>query len=62
MNFFLDENTWLLLEDVMKEIPLHDYNPELLLKTSRQIELTDSLYNYYLNIVELFQNNLHNIL
>ena len=49
-NFFLDENTWLLLEDVMKEIPLHDYNPELLLKTSRQIELTDSLYNYYLNI------------
>lgn len=51
-NFFLDDNTWLLLDDVMKEIPLHDYNPELLLKTSRQIELSDTLFNYYLNIKE----------
>jgi hypothetical protein len=57
-NFFLDENTWLLLDDVMKEIPLHDYNPELLLKTSRQIELSDTLFNYYLNIKEFkIKNN-----
>lgn len=49
-NFFLDDNTWLLLEDVMREIPLRDYNPELLLKTTRRIELSDSLYNYYLFI------------
>jgi hypothetical protein len=51
-NFFLDDNTWLLLDDVMKEIPLHDYNPELFLKTNRQIELSDTLYSYYLNIKE----------
>ena len=51
-NFFLDDNTWLLLDDVMKEIPLHDYNPELFLKTNRQIELSDTLFNYYLNIKE----------
>ncbi|MBS1646624.1 MAG: hypothetical protein JST67_04730 [Bacteroidetes bacterium] len=51
-NFFLDNTTWLLLDDVMKEIPLHDYNPELLLKTTRQIELSDSTFNYYLNIVD----------
>jgi hypothetical protein len=57
-NFFLDENTWLLLDDVMKEIPLHDYNPELLLKTSRQIELSDSTYTYYLNIKDFkIKNN-----
>jgi len=57
-NFFLDDNTWLLLDDVMKEIPLHDYNPELLLKTSRQIELSDTLFNYYLNIKEFkIKNN-----
>lgn len=49
-NFFLDDNTWLLLEDVMREIPLRDYNPELLLKTTRRIELSDSLYNYFLFI------------
>ncbi len=49
-NFFLDDNTWLLLEDVMREIPLRDYNPELLLKTSRRIEMSDSLFNYLLFI------------
>lgn len=49
-NFFLDGETWLLLDDVMKEIPLRDYNPELLLKTTRKIELADSLYNYFLFI------------
>ena len=57
-NFFLDDNTWLLLDDVMKEIPLHDYNPELLLKTSRQIELSDSTFIYYLNIKDFkIKNN-----
>ena len=57
-NFFLDDNTWLLLDDVMKEIPLRDYNPELLLKTSHQIELSDSTFTYYLNIKEFkIKNN-----
>jgi hypothetical protein len=57
-NFFLDDNTWLLLDDVMKEIPLRDYNPELLLKTSRQIELSDSTFTYYLNIKDFkIKNN-----
>lgn len=57
-NFFLDDNTWLLLDDVMKEIPLRDYNPELLLKSSRQIELSDSTFNYYLNIKDFkIKNN-----
>ena len=57
-NFFLDDNTWLLLDDVMKEIPLHDYNPELLLKTSGQIELSDSTFAYFLNIKEFkIKNN-----
>ena len=57
-NFFLDDNTWLLLDDVMKEIPLRDYNPELLLKTSRQIEMSDSTFIYYLNIKDFkIKNN-----
>lgn len=49
-NFFLDDNTWLMLDDVMREIPLRDYNPELLLRTTRRIELSDSLYYYFLFI------------
>ena len=57
-NFFLDDNTWLLLEDVMREIPLHDYSPELLLKTTRRIELADSLFNYFLFVREFKIKNM----
>jgi hypothetical protein len=57
-NFFLDDNTWLLLEDVMREIPLHDYSPELLLKTTRKIEMSDSLFNYFLFIKEFKIKNM----
>ncbi|MGZ3861960.1 MAG: hypothetical protein ACXVPN_07080 [Bacteroidia bacterium] len=57
-NFFLDDNTWLLLDDVMKEIPLRDYNPELFLKTTRHIEMSDSLFNYFLFIKEFKIKNM----
>jgi len=35
---------------VMREVPLRDYNPELLVKTTRRIEMNDSLFNYFLFI------------
>lgn len=57
-NFFIDDNTWLLLDDVMKEIPLRDYNPELLLKTTRRIEMSDSLFNYLLYVREFKIKNM----
>ncbi|MGZ3865511.1 MAG: hypothetical protein ACXVOH_08960 [Bacteroidia bacterium] len=57
-NFFLDDNTWLLLDDVMKEIPLRDYNPELFLKTTRHIEMSDSSFNYFLFIKEFKIKNM----
>ncbi len=49
-NFFLDWNVWLRLEDVMREIPLRNYNPEIFLKTTRKLELSDTAYNYFLFI------------
>ena len=57
-NFFIDDNTWLLLEDVMKEIPLREYNPELFLKTTRHIEMADSLFNYFLFIKDFKIKNM----
>ncbi len=57
-NFFLDDNTWLLLEDVMREIPLREYNPELMLKTTRRIEMSDSLFNYLLFIKDFKIKNM----
>jgi hypothetical protein len=49
-NFYLDDNSWLLFDDLLKEIPIQTYNKELFLQNNRYVEVTDSLNNYFLNI------------
>lgn len=49
-NFYLDDNSWLLFDDLLKEIPIQTYNKELFLQNNRLVEVSDSVYNYYLNI------------
>ena len=45
-NYFLDDQTWLLFNDILKEIPLKTYNQEDFLKNHRNVEIQDSLYIY----------------
>lgn len=49
-NFYLDDNSWLLFDDLLKEVPIQTYNKELFLQNNRLVEVSDSVYNYYLNI------------
>ena len=49
-NFYLDENTWLLFDDLLKEIPIDTYNKEEFLKNNRFVEVEDSLSYYFVNI------------
>ena len=49
-NFYLDDNSWLLFNDLLKEIPIQTYNKELFLQNNRFIEVSDSTYSYFLNI------------
>ncbi|MDP1745149.1 MAG: peptidyl-prolyl cis-trans isomerase [Bacteroidota bacterium] len=49
-NFYLDENSWLLFDDLLKEIPIQTYNKELFLQNNRFVEVTDSTNSYFLNI------------
>ncbi len=49
-NFFLDDDAWLLFDDLLKEIPIETYNKELFLKNNRFVEVTDSLHYYFVNI------------
>jgi hypothetical protein len=49
-NFYLDDNSWLLFDDLLKEIPIQTYNKELFLQNNRFVEVADSLNNYFLNI------------
>lgn len=49
-NFFLDDNTWLLFDDLIKEIPIRTYDKEQFLKNNRFVEIEDSNYYYLVNI------------
>lgn len=49
-NFYLDDTSWLLFDDLLKEIPIQTYNKELFLQNNRFVEVSDSLNNYFVNI------------
>lgn len=50
-NYFLDDKSWLLFNDLLKEIPIKTYNQEQFLQNNRYIEMKDSLYSYFVNIL-----------
>jgi hypothetical protein len=50
-NFFFDTETWLLFDDLIKEIPIRTYNQEDFLKNNRFVEIEDSEYYYFVNII-----------
>jgi len=49
-NYFLDEDAWLLFDDLLKEIPIETYNKELFLQNNRFVEVADSASYYFVNI------------
>jgi len=50
MNYFLDDDTWLLFDDLLKEIPLKTYDQEQFLHNNRNIEIEDSTTLYFVSI------------
>jgi hypothetical protein len=50
LNYFLDDNTWLLFDDLLKEIPIKTYDKEQFLQNNRNIETEDSLNLYLVSI------------
>jgi hypothetical protein len=40
-NYYLNDETWLYFDDLLKEIPIETYNKELFLKTNRYVEVND---------------------
>ena len=41
LTFFLDDNSWILFEDLLKEVPINTYNKEQFLKYNRFLEVED---------------------
>lgn len=56
-NYYLDDNSWLLFDDLLKEVPIQTYNRELFLQNNRFVEVADSTHTYYLNIKGFMTRN-----
>lgn len=52
-NYFIDNNTWLLLDDIKKEMPQLRDVPEYNLTANKTFEFNDSLSYYFLKLREI---------
>lgn len=50
LNYYFDDETWLIFDDLLKEVPLTLYDKEQFLKNNRFIEISDSANTYLVNI------------
>lgn len=48
-NFFFDDQSWLLFDDLLREIPIETDNKELFLKNNQYLEVSDSTHLYLIN-------------
>lgn len=47
--YFLDDESWILFDDLLKFVPIEAYNQEAYLKNNRKIEFTDDPFFYLVN-------------
>jgi hypothetical protein len=57
INYYLDQNTWLLFDDLLKEIPIKTYDKEQFLQNNRIVEIEDSNQIYLVNILGFMIKN-----
>jgi Fe-S cluster biosynthesis and repair protein YggX len=50
MNYYLDDESWLLFDDLLKEIPIKTYDKEQFLQNNRVIEFEADNFVYLVNI------------
>jgi hypothetical protein len=56
-NYFMNDSTWLFLDDIKKEIPALKDQPDFNLSTGRVVEFTDEEYYYYLKVKDVMVKN-----
>lgn len=48
--YFLDQDAWFIFTDILREIPLNPTNYESYLRNTKNVELRDQFYRYFLYI------------
>lgn len=72
-NFYLDDSSWFLFDDLLKEIPIEAYDKEQFLQNNRWVEVNDTSSLYFVNIkgfkikdstspLSFEKQNIHNII
>ncbi|MBL0048278.1 MAG: hypothetical protein IPP32_09320 [Bacteroidetes bacterium] len=72
-NFYLDDTSWFLFDDLLKEIPIEAYDKEQFLQNNRWVEVNDTSSLYFVNIkgfkikdstspLSFEKQNIHNII
>lgn len=56
-NFFINDSTWLFLDDIKKEIPALREQPDFNMSTGRIMEFSDEQYYYYLKVKDVKVKN-----
>ncbi len=56
-NFFMNDSTWLFLDDIEKEIPQLRDEPDFNLGAGRVLEFNDEMYYYYLKVKDVKVKN-----
>lgn len=52
-NYFINDSTWLYLDDIKKEVPKLKDQPDFSINMGRIFEFTDELYYYYLKVKDI---------
>ena len=52
-NFFMNDNTWLFIDDVKKEIPQLEDEADVNIQPGRVFEIMDEQYYYYLKVKDI---------
>jgi hypothetical protein len=51
-NYYLNDNAWLLFDELLKEIPIKTYDKEHFIQNNRFIEISDDSFVYLVNIID----------
>ncbi len=51
-SYLIDDGSWLLFSELLREIPIRTSNQESYLRNNRHVELNDDYYRYFLNIMD----------
>lgn len=51
-NSYTKRNSWILFDDILKEVPINTYNQEHFLSNNKNIRLKDGKYEFFIKIVD----------